>query len=119
MIVLSEEQVVEVVRDATAGRGLARLLSTVGELEELRELAEPLLDDPSYARTTLRALLVLLAFPADGGERELTDVAAQLGLSPSTTHRYVNTWTAIGVLQQDLHSRRYRRTVPDQPGGAG
>jgi DNA-binding IclR family transcriptional regulator len=38
-------------------------------------------------------------------------VAMQLGLSPSTTHRYMTTLLAAGLLEQDPRSRRYR--VPD------
>jgi DNA-binding MarR family transcriptional regulator len=54
---------------------------------------------------------VLAAFPADGTERELSSVANQLSLSPSTTHRYLRTWTAVGLLERDPNSRRYRRSV--------
>ena len=65
----------------------------------------------------LRALLVPAAFPADGSERELTAVAEQLSLSPSTTHRYLRTWTAVGLLERDPDSRRYRRAMIESPVG--
>ncbi len=108
-IALTDGQVARVVREASGGAGLAGLLSGVSDLERLHSVVLPLLDDPRCSRSTFRALLVLGAFPADGGERELTDVAKRLGFSPSTTHRYIGTWLAVGLLEQDPHSRRYRR----------
>jgi IclR-like helix-turn-helix domain-containing protein len=53
--------------------------------------------------------MVVLAYPADGSECELTDAARTIGLSPSTMHRYTRAWVALGVLEQDPDSRRYRR----------
>jgi len=109
-IKLTDRQVSQVVREASGGTGLARLMSSVNDLDDLRGLVSPLLDDPKCSRSTFRALMVLVAFPPDGRELELTDVAGELGLSPSTTHRYVSTWLAVGLLEQDPRTRRYRRT---------
>jgi DNA-binding MarR family transcriptional regulator len=106
---LTDRQVSQVVREASGGSGLARLMAGVTDLEDLRGMVMPLLDDPKCSRSTFRALMVLVAFPPDGRELELTDVAGELGLSPSTTHRYVSTWLAVGLLEQDPRSRRYRR----------
>jgi DNA-binding MarR family transcriptional regulator len=108
-IKLTDRQVSQVVREASGGTGLARMMSTVDDLDDLRGMVQPLLDDPKCSRSTFRALMVLVAFPPDGRELELTDVADELGLSPSTTHRYVSTWLAVGLLEQDPRSRRYRR----------
>ena len=111
---LTAGQVHEVVRDASGAGGLAQLLSGLGELEWVRRVVEPMLSDRSCSRGLLRALLVLVAFPADGGERELTEVAEALGLSPATTHRYLHTWAGVGMLVQDPRSRRYRRVIADR-----
>jgi hypothetical protein len=108
-IALTEAQVAEVLREASGGMGLARLMAGIGDLEELRGVVLPLLDDVKCSRSTFRALMVLVAFPADGSEHDLTEVARRLELSPSTTHRYVSTWMAVGLLEQDPRSRRYRR----------
>ncbi len=108
-ITLSDAQVALVVREASGRAGLVTLLSGVGELQELRRAMLPLLGDVRCSHSTIRALLVLAAFPADGGERDLTDIAREIGFSPSTTHRYVSTWMALGLLEQDPRSRRYRR----------
>lgn len=111
-ITLTEWQVARIMREVTGESGLAALPAGVDELSRLRGALQPLLDDATYSRSTLRALLVLGAFPVDGEERELTDVARQLDLSPSTTHRYIGTWMAVGLLEQHPRSRRYRRALP-------
>ncbi len=109
MIALTDAQVTEVVRDASGGPRLAGLLAAAGDLEELRQMMVPLLADPHYSHSALRAVLVLAAFSVDGSEREVTEVAKALALSPSTTYRYLRTWVALGLLEQDPGSRRYRR----------
>ena len=38
----------------------------------------------------------------------VVEVARQLGLSPSTTHRYMTTLVAFGLLVQDPATRKYR-----------
>jgi hypothetical protein len=108
-IALSEAQVARIVREASGRAGLVSLLSGVGELQELRRVLLALLGDGRYSHSTIRALLVLAAFPADGGERELTDITKEIGFSSATTYRYVSTWMALGLLEQDPRSRRYRR----------
>jgi hypothetical protein len=116
---LTDGQVRQVVREASGHTSLASVLPEVGGLEALRGVVLSLKDDTTCSRSTLRGLLVLAAFPVDGSERELSDVARQLGLSPSTTHRYIGTWMAVGMLEQDPRSRRYRRVPASRPGGGG
>lgn len=111
---LTHAQVAQVVRDAAGSSSLSRLLAGLGGPQALHSAVLPLLDEHGYSRSTLRALLVLGAFPADGRGIELTDVARRLELSPSTTHRYVGTWMAVGLVEQDPVSRRYRRPVSDE-----
>ncbi|HTU79234.1 MAG TPA: helix-turn-helix domain-containing protein [Solirubrobacteraceae bacterium] len=115
-ITLTDRQIAQVVRDATAGPGLAGVLSGVDDIEAVRGAISQM-DDPRCSRATLRAVLVLAAFPADGGQMDLREVAAKLGCSPSTAHRYVCSWMAVGLLEQDPHSRRYRRAQVKQPRG--
>ena len=38
------------------------------------------LDDVRFSRSLLRGLMVLAAFPVDGSDRAVTDVAKQLGM---------------------------------------
>lgn len=51
---------------------------------------------------------MLATFPSDGDSLAVTDVASRLGMSPSTTHRYMTTLLAVGLLEQDPRNRRYR-----------
>jgi IclR helix-turn-helix domain len=67
------------------------------------------------SQSIIRGLLVLGAFPSDGSYREITDVVKQLQLSQSSTHRYVRTWLATGLLEQDPATRRYRQTTESRP----
>jgi hypothetical protein len=115
-ITLSDTQVAQVVRAARETPGLVTLLAGVSDLAEMRRVLGPLFSQTKGSHSTLRSLLVLAAFPADGGERELADVAKALDLSPSTTHRYVRTWTELGLLEQDPISRRYRRALDANSG---
>lgn|GEM_PF-1306571 len=109
-IALTDGQVAQVLREASHRAQLASLLPEVSQLDALSSVALPLLEDSNVSRSTLRALLVLDALPPDGSERELTDIARQLDVSASTTHRYIHTWMALGLIEQDPRSRRYRRT---------
>jgi hypothetical protein len=92
-------------RSSTSEQEIEGLAEQRGELE----LIAALLDDPQYSRSFLRGLLVLGAFPPDGSEREVTSVAAELEVPAGTTHRYIGTWLAVGLLDQDPTSRRYKR----------
>jgi hypothetical protein len=109
LIALTDGQVAQVLREASHRTRLASLLADVDRLDALSHVALPLLEDSSLSRSTLRALLVLDALPPDGSERELTDIARELGVSASTTHRYIRTWMALGLIEQHPRSRRYRR----------
>jgi DNA-binding IclR family transcriptional regulator len=41
----------------------------------------------------------------------VTDLAGRLEMSPSTTHRYLTTLLAVGLIEQDPRTRRYRVPV--------
>jgi IclR helix-turn-helix domain len=108
-ITLTDDQVAQIVRERSGDKGLEVLLSDMSDARTLTSSVDLALQADGYSRSTLRALLVLSRFPADQSERELTEVAGELGFSTSTTHRYLSTWVAVGVLQQDPDTRRYRR----------
>jgi IclR helix-turn-helix domain len=109
-ITLCTAQVEDVLRQAivpnSLGHGFALALD---DPEHLRSALRELTTNNNYCRSVLRALIILAGFPADGSERELTSVAAEVGLSPGTTHRYLQTLAAAGLLARDAQSRRYRR----------
>lgn len=105
-ITLSKTQVKQVMRGATDEDALARLLGGIGALK-LASYRERL-DDDRFSRSLLRGLMVLASFPSDGSARRVTDVAKQLGLGASTTHRYAITLVELGLLERDPASRHYR-----------
>lgn len=67
------------------------------------------LDNRSLSRSLLMGLLVLAAFPADGAYMGVAELARLVGANTSTTHRYVTTLAAVGLVERDPQSRRYRR----------
>jgi len=111
---LTVEQVASVIAAASAaGEEGANLLAGLAAPGELT--ASSLIDDRTVSRSLLFGLVVLISFPADGSDRGVKEVAAELDLPTSTTHRYAHTLLAVGLLQQDPRSRRYRRAGMPQP----
>ena len=112
MLELTSQQVSQVLEQARQGSmGLKALLWQLGNRHAFSAAAEAALANARLSHSTIRALLVLAAFPEDGSELSLASVAQTLDYSPSTTHRYVTTWLSVGFLEQDARSRRYRRAV--------
>jgi hypothetical protein len=114
-IELSKAQIDRVFREAGKDGGLRGLiggLEAIGGLETvelLASLAE--LNDPRHSRSLLRGLAVLASLDPDGTGRKVTDVADELDLGASTTHRYLSTLLEVGLLERDPVSREYRRVV--------
>lgn len=112
---LTEAQVEGVIRATADARGpsLSLLLSGLiteqaiseGSLED-RYCAE--LESGRLSHSLFRGLLILALFISGEEGRGVVEVARQLGLSPSTTHRYMTTLVAFGLLVQDPATRKYR-----------
>jgi DNA-binding MarR family transcriptional regulator len=66
------------------------------------------MEDRRLSRSLLSGLLVLSSFPTDGGYLGIADIARMLSMNTSTTHRYVSTLLAVGLLERDPATRRYR-----------
>ncbi len=107
-IELTKAQIDRVLRESTEGEGVSGLLRGLADSGTLAERYEALSDSPRLSRSLLLGLLVLGSFPTDGRSLAVTDVAGRLGMSPSTTHRYMTTLLAVGLLEQDPRTRRYR-----------
>ncbi len=148
-ITLSPAQVDQVVRAAAQGStpSFSALISTTLDtrrLESERRAAEPSegvttaetsvkqTQDranrkgyfPTYAdarlsRSLLRGLSVLTCFGPDNQERGIIELADLLGMSPSTTHRYVATLVELGLLERSTRSRKYRLPQVPQTEGNG
>jgi IclR family pca regulon transcriptional regulator len=65
------------------------------------------LREPRYSQSLERGLAILGCFTPLRPVRGIADIADELGMSRSTTHRYVITLMALGYLEQGA-SRKYR-----------
>lgn len=112
---LTQAQVEGVIR-ATAdaqGPSLSLLLSGLITEQAITEssLEDRYMDELESGRLShslFRGLLILALFISGEEGRGVVEVARQLGLSPSTTHRYMTTLVAFGLLVQDPSTRKYR-----------
>ena len=65
-------------------------------------------NDPGLSQSLERGLAVLCAFTPDRPALGISELARELALTRSTTHRYVATLAALGFLEQDEETRKYR-----------
>src|ERR1700743_568105 len=68
----------------------------------------PSLREPRSSQSRARGLAILGWFTPTRPVLGIADIADELGMSRSTTHRYVITLVALGYLEQGA-SRKYRR----------
>ncbi len=66
------------------------------------------MEDRRLSRSLLSGLLVLSCFSPDGDYLGIAELARMLDMNTSTTHRYVTTLLAVGLLERDPATRRYR-----------
>jgi hypothetical protein len=66
------------------------------------------IDDPRLSRSLLRGFSLLAGFGPDGAERGIVELASELGMSPSTAHRYALTLVELGLLERCPKTRKYR-----------
>jgi IclR family transcriptional regulator, pca regulon regulatory protein len=64
--------------------------------------------DPGYSQSIERGLAILSSFKPARPLIGVSDLAREVGLGRSTTHRYVATLTSLGYLEQDAATRKYR-----------
>jgi|SRR5581483_3748763 len=67
-----------------------------------------LLRPGSYSQSLERGLAILSVFRSGRPLIGVSDLAREVGLSRSTTHRYIATLAGLGYLDQDPDSRKYR-----------
>ncbi len=88
---------------------MPRTNSTATRATEAQEPAwsDPSLREPRYSQSLERGLAILGCFTPKRPVLGIADIADELGMSRSTTHRYVITLVALGYLEQGA-SRKYR-----------
>jgi IclR family pca regulon transcriptional regulator len=77
------------------------------EIEPDPAWSVPSLREPRYSQSLERGLAILGCFTPERRVLGIADIADELGMSRSTTHRYVITLVALGYLKQGA-SRKYR-----------
>ena len=87
-------------------RGTSRSPSALSRTEE-PAWSVPGLREPRYSQSLERGLAILGCFTPERPVLGIADIADELGMSRSTTHRYVITLVALGYLEQGA-SRKYR-----------
>ncbi len=113
-IELSKAQVDQVIRAAGQGGTMSVLLSALKDPKwtlaiDSEDWSYPAqMEDRRLSRSLLSGLLVLSCFPADRRSLGIAELARILGMNTSTTHRYVTTLLAVGLLERDPSTRRYR-----------
>lgn len=107
-IELSRSQVDRIVRNAADGGNMSVLLSGLKDIRDMLAREPRQLEDSRLSRSLLAGLLMLASFPSDGSYLGNAEIARLLDMNPSTTHRYVSTLVAVGLLERDPSTRRYR-----------
>jgi hypothetical protein len=128
-ITLSPTQVDDIVRAAAGGRvpSLSKLIADslsapLGNGEVVRAGARQTPErtrgaggylpsernDQRLSRSLLRGLSILTGFAPDGAPRGIVELAGDLGMSPSTAHRYALTLVELGLLERCPKTRKYR-----------
>jgi IclR family transcriptional regulator, pca regulon regulatory protein len=64
--------------------------------------------DGSYSQSLDRGLSILSSFRSEVPLLGVSELARMVGMSRSTTHRYVATLASLGYLQQDAATKKYR-----------
>jgi hypothetical protein len=107
-IELSPAQIDRVIRSAAEGGSMSVLLSGLSDVRDVLAREPRQMEDSRLSRSLLAGLLMLASFPTDGSYLANAEIARMLGMNPSTTHRYVSTLVAVGLLERDPSTRRYR-----------
>jgi IclR family pca regulon transcriptional regulator len=69
------------------------------------------LDDPRFSLSLERGLAILSCYSSQTPILGIAQLADRLGMSRSTTHRYVITLVELGYLERVIPSRQYRLTL--------
>jgi IclR family pca regulon transcriptional regulator len=87
---------------------MRRTGSNSGSAKEFRKTGAPVPSDGGrYSQSLGHGLAILAGFSAERPTRGIADMAQELSMSRSTTHRYATTLAQLGYLEQGA-SRRYR-----------
>ena len=83
-------------------------MSPTGPYEDAWET--PDFSGPRYSQSLARGLAIMECFRPGRSVLGIADIADELGMSRSTTHRYLTTLVALGYMEQDKR-RKYRLSL--------
>jgi IclR family pca regulon transcriptional regulator len=83
-------------------------MSHTGPYDETWQM--PDFSSPRYSQSLARGLAIMECFKPGRSVLGIADIADELGMSRSTTHRYLTTLVALGYMEQDK-SRKYRLSL--------
>jgi hypothetical protein len=108
VIELLPAQVERVVRAAADSGGIPVLLSGLERVRGTPAARSAQLQDPRLSRSLLSGLMLVASLPGDGSYLGNAQLARLLGMNVSTVHRYLQTLLAVGLVERDPGTRRYR-----------
>ncbi len=107
-IELSAAQVDQVLRAASDGGGLSVVLAGIKDARQALQAGSQHMQDARLSRSLIAGLLMLASFPTDGGDVGNGELARMVGMNQSTAHRYISTLVALGLVERDPGTRRYK-----------
>jgi hypothetical protein len=69
------------------------------------------LEDERLSQSLLRGMLILACFFAEDSEQGVAQLAEHLQMNTSTIYRYVTTLMAVGLVERNPATRKYRLVV--------
>lgn len=110
-LTLSPAQVGQVMRAVTGSSPDSEMLNGERAIGIDEPRYRELLTDRRLSRSLLSGLMILRCFQ-EADELGIADISRDLDMRSSTTHRYVITLLAAGLLERDPVSRLYRLAQP-------
>lgn len=110
-LTLSAAQVGQVMRAVTGHSGGTALVGGENAIGIDEPRYRELVSDRRLSRSLLSGLMILRCFQEDD-ELGIAELSRRLDMRTSTTHRYVSTLRAAGLLERDPVSRQYRLAQP-------
>jgi DNA-binding MarR family transcriptional regulator len=110
-IQLTRMQVNEIVRVTSGAGNMSALLARLDGLRKNLPARSSQLAQDRLSRSLLLGLSLLAHLPSDGSWMGNTELARMIDAHPSTAHRYISTFVAVGVVERDARTRRYRLCV--------
>lgn len=107
-IELSQAQVDRVLGEVSGTGNVSLLLSRLADGHRLLDSSREILGDRRLSRSLLQGLSMLAAMPMDGGYIGNSELADTLGMTLSSSHRYVTTLMAAGLVEREPTTRKYR-----------